>query len=108
LQNPGLINVLEVQRPFHREILGQEFSEGYLSIVNRPPNFLPAFDQLQRQTADAAGLRRTLKTSIAKRSTSCASLPSGSCYEGFVLPDNVPGQTVRAVTEAHFVRHWAK
>ena len=38
---------------------------------------------------------RTGRTSIAKRSPSCASLQSASCSENFVIPPEVIGQTLR-------------
>ena len=43
----------------------------------------------------AAGSPKIGKTSIARRSHSCASLQSASCSENFVIPLDVPGQTLR-------------
>src|SRR5208282_5201332 len=43
----------------------------------------------------AEGSPRIGRTSIARRSPSCASPQSASCSENFVIPLNVPGQTLR-------------
>ena len=43
----------------------------------------------------AEGLPRIGKTSIARRWHSCASPQSASCSENFVIPFDVPGQTLR-------------
>ena len=45
-------------------------------------------------SAVAAGSPRTGKTSIARRSPSYASLPSGSCCESYAIPHDVHGQTL--------------
>ncbi len=42
---------------------------------------------------------RTGRTSIAKRSPSCASLQSASCSENFVIPPEVIGQTLREIEQ---------
>ena len=45
-------------------------------------------------SAVAVGSPRTGKTSIARRSPSYASLPSGSCCESYAIPHDVHGQTL--------------
>src|SRR6476659_6358221 len=45
----------------------------------------------------AEGLPRIGRTSIARRWHSCASHQSASCSENFVIPLDVPGQTLRIV-----------
>ena len=42
----------------------------------------------------AEGLPRIGRTSIARRSRSCASHQSASCSENFAIPHDVPGQTL--------------
>src|SRR3954467_8948138 len=44
---------------------------------------------------DAADWRRIGRTSTARRSPSCVSLPSASCCEGSAIPHDVSGQTLR-------------
>ena len=46
-------------------------------------------------STDAENSPRIGRTSIEKRWLSCASPQSASCYENFVIPLNVPGQTYR-------------
>src|ERR1700730_11815706 len=45
-------------------------------------------------STDAEDSPRIGRTSIEKRWLSCASPQSASCYENFVIPLNVPGQTL--------------
>ena len=49
-----------------------------------------------RGSTAAEGLPRIGRTSIAKRSRSCASHQSASCSENFVIQLDVPGQTLKA------------
>jgi hypothetical protein len=46
-------------------------------------------------STDADDLPKIGRTSIARRSHSCASHPSASCSENFVIPLDVPGRTLR-------------
>src|ERR1700751_1751784 len=48
----------------------------------------------------AEGLPRIGRTSIARRSLSCASPQFASCSENFVIPPDVFGQTLRAVASS--------
>ena len=52
---------------------------------------------------DVEGSPRTGKTSIEKRSRSCASPQSASCSEDLVIPHEVTGQTLR-IQAAHALR----
>src|SRR5450432_2550528 len=48
-------------------------------------------------STDAEGLPRIGRASIARRWPSCASHQSASCSENFVIPLDVPGQTLRTL-----------
>jgi hypothetical protein len=74
------------QGPDFRRALKKILARVRIEIVKRS----------DQASADAAGSSRTSKTSIAKRSPSCVSLPSGSCYESFVILHDVSGQTLKA------------
>src|SRR6266480_4249545 len=45
-------------------------------------------------STDADGLPKIGRISITRRSHSCASHPSASCSENFVIPLDVPGRTL--------------
>ena len=61
-----------------------------------------------RGSTGAEGLPKTGRTSIARRSHSCASPQSASCYENFAIPLDVPGQTLRLpqLVHAPAAAHW--
>src|SRR6266436_2731081 len=54
----------------------------------------------------AEGLPRIGRTSIARRSLSCASPQFASCSENFVIPPDVFGQTLRISLWDAIVRHY--
>src|SRR5438552_9309450 len=49
-------------------------------------------------STDADGLAKIGRISIARRSHSCASHPSASCSENFAIPLDVPGQTLKLLS----------
>src|SRR6266852_9067203 len=53
-----------------------------------------------RGSTAAEGLPKIGRTSIARRSLSCASLQSASCFESFAIPLDVPGQSLRDAVRA--------
>jgi hypothetical protein len=70
-----------------------DHAKGFIVLPRRWVSSVPLLG-----STDADGLPKIGRTSIARRSHSCASHPSASCSENFVIPLDVPGRTLTIKT----------